>query len=204
MGGSIASTISKNRLSATVLGVSAVAATTSLAWDSAFVDKIKGLFSAAGTVSGLYQAPVPTSALQPCVRGSQNCIRTTWVPPPGTSQKTAMNAIQTCLSSYPQEGQNGIDSSGWDMAEDHLEKTGSARLEFKSSIGKMAKNLNGGKPFIDDLLVAVQEDGRVEVRSSSRKGYSDLGVNQKRLLYLANKLPKTWEVPDPEYQKDEN
>lgn len=175
-----------------------------MAWNSPLVDKIKGLLSAAGTVSGLYQAPVPTSALQPCLRGSQNCIRTTWVPPSGTSQKTAIDAIQMCLASYPQEGQNGIDASGWDMVEDQLEKAGSARLEFKSGIGKAAKNLNGGEPFIDDLLVTVQEDGRVEVRSSSRKGYSDLGVNQKRLRYLANALPRTWEVPDPEYQKDEN
>jgi uncharacterized protein (DUF1499 family) len=48
-------------------------------------------------------------------------------------------------------------------------------------------------------LVAVQEDGKVEVRSSSRKGYDDMGVNKKRLQYMQDTLPKGWDTPEPKY-----
>ena len=49
--------------------------------------------------------------------------------------------------------------------------------------------------LVDDLEFAVA-DGRVEVRSSSRIGDSDLGVNAKRLNFLAAALRKDgWDAP---------
>jgi hypothetical protein len=151
---------------------------------SLFGDLIKGL----GVTFGCPQ-PIPTSALKPCLKGSANCIRTTWVS--GGSKEEATEAIQKCLAAYPQKGQNGVDKGGWTIAEGSLE-SGSARLEFLSGTGP--------RSFVDDLLMEVQEDGRVEVRSSSRIGYSDMGVNQTRLRHLAGALPKTWNVPDPGYR----
>jgi hypothetical protein len=127
-----------------------------------------------------------------------NCIRTSWLPPQGTSQKEAIKAIKSCLSSYPQGGQNGVDLGGWEMEEDNLDQNGTARLEFKSG-GPIAKYLNWGKAYIDDVLVAVLDNGRVEVRSSSRIGFGDMGVNKKRLRYMVNSMPKNWDAPDPDY-----
>ena len=63
------------------------------------------------------------------------------------------------------------------------------------SAGNFAKFLNGGKPFIDDLEIQVQNGG-VAVKSASRIGDSDLGVNAKRLNYIASKLrEKGWTAP---------
>ena len=85
-------------------------------------------------------------------------------------------------------GQNKADEGGWSFAVDELDKSG---------LGNMAKYFNGGKPFVDDLEVLVGGDS-VSVRSSSRIGDSDLGVNAKRLAYLAKDLKaKGWDVVTP-------
>ena len=59
--------------------------------------------------------------------------------------------------------------------DDKLASAGYARLEFRSGLGNMARFFNGGKPFVDDLELSV-EDGFACIRSSSRVGDSDLGV----------------------------
>jgi uncharacterized protein (DUF1499 family) len=76
-----------------------------------------------------------------------------------------------------------------------LSGSGSARVEFKSSgKGTFAKIFNGGKPFVDDLKLEIN-DGKVEVKSQSRVGDSDFGVNKKRVDYLAALLSaKGWSV----------
>ena len=80
---------------------------------------------------------------------------------------------------------------------DELASSGYARLEFKSGIGNFAKFLNGGKPFVDDLEVLVG-DSSVSVKSASRIGDSDFGVNAKRLQYLAAALKaQGWEATAP-------
>ena len=51
--------------------------------------------------------------------------------------------------------------------------------------------------FIDDVEFAVvgDEKNTVQVRSSSRLGYLDFGVNAKRLNYLSKKLrEKGWDA----------
>ena len=47
-----------------------------------------------------------------------------------------------------------------------------------------------------DVEFAVDGDGFVQVRSASRLGYLDLGVNAKRLNYLSAKLQAIgWNAP---------
>jgi hypothetical protein len=107
-------------------------------------------------------------------------------------------AVKAALQEYPQEGQNGVDKGGWVIVEDTLD-TGAGRVEYKSGIGIFTKLFNGGKPFIDDLKIELTDEA-VELRSSSRIGKSDLGVNKKRLIFLQNAIKaKGWAAPDPTY-----
>ena len=91
-----------------------------------------------------------------------------------------------------------MDGGGWKFVEDKLDSDGIAKLEYSSSgKGNLAKFFNGGKPFTDDLVVEVKDDG-VLVRSASRVGDSDFGVNGKRLNYIAAGLrAKGWEASGP-------
>ena len=140
------------------------------------------------------------NAVEACPKGSNNCIRTTWTPPAGSSKSSAAKQLRAVLESYPQEGQDSVDLGGWSFATDSLESNGSARLEYKSGIGNFAKFFNGGKPFVDDLVIEIGDDGTTQVRSSSRVGDSDLKVNQKRLTFLVKKLRDAgWTAPEPTY-----
>ena len=52
------------------------------------------------------------------------------------------------------------------------------------------------KGYIDDVEFAVR-DGLVEVRSGSRVGQTDLGVNARRLNYIAEELrSKGWTIAE--------
>lgn len=46
--------------------------------------------------------------------------------------------------------------------------------------------------FIDDVeFILLPEQQRIDVRSASRTGHSDLGVNRKRVELIRNKLQRT-------------
>lgn len=126
--------------------------------------------------------PSAADAMEACKKGSKNCIRTTWTPPAGTSASDAASTLERIIKSYPQEGVQKIDAGGWTVVDDVFGPGKTASLEYKSGIGNFAKFFNGGKPFVDDLKLEIGSDGVVEVRSSSRVGDSDLGVNQMRLV----------------------
>ena len=144
-------------------------------------------------------SPSIANAIDACPSGSKNCIRTTWTPPSGSSKADSIASLRKVLESYPQEGQDKVDLGGWTLVEDNF-SNGNSRIEYKSGIGNFAKFFNGGKPFVDDLKLEISESGVVEVRSSSRIGDSDLGVNQKRLAFLGNDLRAAgWSIPDPKY-----
>eukprot|EP00567_Pseudictyota_dubia_P005464 CAMPEP_0197438760 /NCGR_PEP_ID=MMETSP1175-20131217/5668_1 /TAXON_ID=1003142 /ORGANISM="Triceratium dubium, Strain CCMP147" /LENGTH=185 /DNA_ID=CAMNT_0042968555 /DNA_START=53 /DNA_END=610 /DNA_ORIENTATION=+ len=136
----------------------------------------------------------PAVALESCPMDSKNCVRTTWRPPAGASKSDAISGLRDVLNAYPQEGQNKVDEGGWKIASDNLDSSGTASVEYSSSgKGFFAKAFNGGKPFVDDLKVEVEESGTVQIKSQSRIGESDLGVNQKRIDYLAAALKsKGW------------
>jgi uncharacterized protein (DUF1499 family) len=42
--------------------------------------------------------------------------------------------------------------------------------------------------FVDDVLLHINDDGVVQIRSASRVGYSDLGANRARVTLLQSKL----------------
>lgn len=154
-------------------------------------------FAAVMTGSGV----CPANALEACPKGSNNCITTTWTPPAGTDATKAASALKSIIESYPQEGQNKVDLGGWTIVDDSFAPGKVAKVEYKSGIGNFAKFFNGGKPFVDDLKLEVDgSSGVVSVKSSSRVGDSDLGVNQKRLSYFVSKLrAEGWDAPDPTY-----
>ena len=160
---------------------------------------------AATTLASTTLAPVANAAdIKACPKGANNCWSTastdkTALKPwtfPG-KKADAVRELRAALDAYPQAGQNKVDAGGWSFAVDELDKSGYARLEYKSGLGNMAKYFNGNQPFVDDLEVLVGGDS-VSVRSSSRIGDSDLGVNAKRLAYLAKDLKaKGWDVVTP-------
>ena len=122
----------------------------------------------------------PANALELCPPKANNCVRTTWSPPSGISKDDAIASLRDAISVYPQEGQNNVDLGGWTIAEDDLSGSGKARVEYRSSgNGKFARIFNGGKPFVDDLKLEVDSSGVVQVKSQSRVGDSDFGVNKK-------------------------
>lgn len=154
----------------------------------------------------LPENPPPSNATEPCPKGCQNCIRTTWTAPyEVTSLETALHQVASTFGAYPQEGQNNIDKGGWKIVQGKLDgTTDRLHLEYSSGeTGFFARWLNGGEPFIDDVLVKVVNEKnpiQTEIRSSSRMGKSDFGVNKKRLEFLAQQIrSKGWEAPEPEY-----
>jgi hypothetical protein len=158
------------------------------------------LASAGGFAFVAVSSSSPAQALEACPAGTQNCIRTSWTPPENASASDIVNSIRAVLQEYPTEGQGGIDNKGFEIVQDSLAESGVARVEYKN-YGNFAKFLNGGKPFVDDLVIELKgSDGKVQVKSSSRIGESDLGVNQKRLQYLGKALQaKGWSISDPKY-----
>lgn len=159
----------------------------------AFLTKV-----AAGSLVAIAFKQEPVLALGNCPDGSNNCVRTTWSPPTGTSKADSISIIRKVINSYPQSGQeNGnVDGGGWTMAVDELDSKGTARIEYRSSgKGVFAKLFNGGKPFVDDLRIEVEDSGVVQIRSQSRIGDSDFGVNAKRISFLASILQaQGWSV----------
>jgi hypothetical protein len=106
--------------------------------------------------------------------------------------RLANNSHRTALARDTKE----VDGGGWTIISDQLDEAGIAKVEYRSSgKGFFAKAFNGGKPFVDDLIIEVDGSGEVQVRSQSRVGESDLGVNAKRVSYLAAELKeKGWTI----------
>jgi hypothetical protein len=144
------------------------------------------------------------NAIPACPKGSQNCVRQTWTSPSSLSPSDTIAQLRETLAAYPQEGQEDgkVDGGGYTIISDTLNSSGSSSssgggsivLEYKSSgKGFFAKGFNGGKPFVDDLIVESSGNGTFEFRSSSRIGDSDFGVNSKRLSYIGGLLKgKGW------------
>lgn len=154
-----------------------------------------GYFSVLAATVALGGSPGQAEALAPCPSGSQNCQAKAWAWPKDSTKDDAVAELRKALEEYPQEGQDGVDGGGWVVVEDALDDKGSIKLEFRSSgKGNIAKFFNGGKPFVDDVEIAVEGAG-VSIRSSSRVGDSDFGVNAKRVNFIAAKLrAKGWDA----------
>ena len=154
------------------------------------------------TLSSIVAISLPAgvaSAIDACPPKSNNCVRQTWTPPSSTSAADATNQLRDAFNAYPQDGQEGgkVDGGGYTIVSDTLGKdssTGALTLEYQSGIGTFAKMFNGKKPFTDDLV--VEPNGNAfEIRSASRIGDSDFGVNSKRCAYIGGLLKeKGWSI----------
>jgi uncharacterized protein (DUF1499 family) len=112
------------------------------------------------------------------------------------SWKDAMEDLITTLREYnPRE--SGVDGGGYNLVTiDH--QHGYLYVQFEA--------LKNG--YIDDVEFALIPDSKngknndsFQVRSSSRVGYLDYGVNAKRLNYIAEKLRKKgWDAPGVDLQ----
>ncbi|CAE7239517.1 KIN1 [Symbiodinium sp. KB8] len=150
----------------------------------------------------LLGAETATADVSACNPGANNCWSTLstdktkmspWKWPAGTSKADAVSQLKAAIDAYPQAGQGEVDLGGYSYAVDTLADKGYARLEFKSGIGNFARFFNGGQPFVDDFEVSVG-DSSVAVKSASRLGDSDFGVNAKRCNYIAAALrAKGWD-----------
>ena len=186
------------KISATFLAFTTLASSAS-AYNVNRRNALSQVASAAGAAAAFGLAG-PANALDACPKGSNNCLTTTWTPPSGASASDAASGLKKVIESYPQEGQNKVDMGGWTIVDDSFAPGKTAAVEYKSGIGNFAKFFNGGKPFVDDLKLEIGSNGVVNVRSSSRVGDSDLGVNQKRLNYFVSQLRSDgWSAPDPTY-----
>lgn len=92
----------------------------------------------------------------------------------------AVADLTSVLSAYPQEGVTAADGSLIDGGGNQIvtNDAGYVYMQFTS------KRFG----FVDDVEFSVQDGGKVMVRSASRQGDSDLGVNAARLKYIAAKL----------------
>ena len=98
-----------------------------------------------------------------------------WKPKAGSN---AMDELLEAIRAYP-PGQANVDKGGFAIITAHADYL---YVQFES--------LKWG--FIDDVEFAVN-DGVVQVRSSSRLGFLDLGVNAKRLNWISAELrAKGW------------
>jgi uncharacterized protein (DUF1499 family) len=128
--------------------------------------------------------------LKPC-GAAPNCFCSTdhddeehsipaWKWPSSLTQEEAFIKLMNIVQEY-QPGQGNVDGGGFKLV---TSKPNYLYVQFES--------LKNG--FIDDVEFAIL-DNAVHVRSSSRLGYLDYGVNAKRLNYIASALRNQgWEA----------
>lgn len=110
-----------------------------------------------------------------------------WQWPADLSLKDAFTQLDDAIKNY-KPGQGNIDGGGFQIVKSDLDK-GYIYTQFES--------LKNG--YIDDVEFAFinpsnnESANKVQVRSSSRIGYLDFGVNGKRLNYIAKEMKaKGW------------
>lgn len=115
-----------------------------------------------------------------------------WPKEYGSNQELAFKELEGVLTAY-KPGQGNIDGGGFQIVNFDA-KSGYIYVQYES--------LKAG--YIDDLELAVVNgmgERAVQVRSSSRVGYLDYGVNAKRLNYIAHSLKeKGWDAPGVDFK----
>jgi len=107
-----------------------------------------------------------------------------------SGKEAAFEELLSVLKSYP-PGQGNIDGGGFKIVTSDT-KNGYLYLQFEA--------LKNG--YIDDFEAAsIDDDGAVQIRSSSRVGYLDFGVNAKRINWISEALRKKgWDAPGVDLQ----
>lgn len=115
-----------------------------------------------------------------------------WKWPSTMNEQQAFEELVSTLKAY-QPGQSNVDGGGFQLSTVDP-KAGYVYMQFES--------LKNG--YIDDVEFAVLQ-GALQVRSSSRLGYLDFGVNAKRLNFIASTLrEKGWNAPGVDYKTHQN
>ena len=108
-----------------------------------------------------------------------------WIVAPFAYDQKSMNVagalidLKKAVDSYP-PGQSGIDAGGFKVISVRAPNT-------PDDVGYLYAQFESGSGYIDDLEFAAL-NGVVNVRTSSRLGYADFGVNAKRYNYFAKKM----------------
>ena len=143
--------------------------------------------------------PLTFQGLRTC-DGKPNCFSTTgdellsdrilkgvdtlimpWKPPADDSAPFA--SLVGAVKAYP-PGQGNVDGGGFQIVK---QTDGYLYVQFEAL----------KKGYIDDVEFATRPDGTVQVRSSSRVGTTDFGVNAKRLNCIAATLrAKGWTIDE--------
>jgi uncharacterized protein (DUF1499 family) len=114
-----------------------------------------------------------------------------WTFPKDLTKEQAFEQLQEVIQKYT-PGQGNIDGGGFKIVTADATK-GYIYVQFEA-----VKN-----GYIDDLEMAYMSklgDNSVQVRSSSRVGYLDYGVNSKRVNYIAKIMRDLgWNAPGVEY-----
>ena len=105
------------------------------------------------------------------LRGVDTLIKP-WVPPAGAS--APFKSLVEVVKAY-KPGQGNVDGGGFQVVK---ETDTYLYVQFEAL----------KKGYIDDVEFAARADGKVQVRSSSRVGTTDFGVNAKRLNFIAAPL----------------
>jgi len=104
-----------------------------------------------------------------------------WKPP--SSDKAPFKTLVEAIKAYP-PGQGFVDGGGFKVVK-----------ETDNYIYVQYEALKKG--YVDDAEWLMGKDGLVTVRSASRVGSTDFGVNGKRLNYIATGLrAKGWEIDE--------
>jgi len=144
--------------------------------------------------------PRDTGGLKSCIDGKPHCFSSTpetfedndlfnadyggasaeWLVQPfkyDLPLAEALVDVKTAISEYP-PGQAGVDGGGFKVvAESAKADRAYLYVQFESR----------RRGYIDDMEFSLR-DGTVQVRTSSRLGYLDMGVNAKRFNWFANRL----------------
>lgn len=153
----------------------------------------------------------PGGVLKPCVDGRPHCLSSTpdpilgdeeradWLVEPFKYDKPLADAladVKATIAAYP-SGQRGVDGGGFEIMKEGTTATMAyVYVQFEAR----------RKGYIDDFEIALS-DGIASVRTSSRIGYLDIGVNGKRYQWFAETLGRlpSWtttplrSVDHPEY-----
>ena len=141
----------------------------------------------------------PNGELRPCLDGKPHCFSSStlvgeyqantnkigrdWIVQPwsykGMTVAGATLDLKQAIQAYP-PGQAGIDSGGWQIITERFP-------ESPDDAGYIYAQFELTSGYIDDFEFAIM-NGKVNVRSSSRLGFLDFGVNAKRYNYFAKKL----------------
>jgi uncharacterized protein (DUF1499 family) len=144
-------------------------------------------------------------------KGAPNCFCSTddpeddpdhyipaWIWPKELDKVHAFQQLEEVIKAY-EPGQDNVDGGGFQIVKSDT-KSWYIYTQFEA--------LKNG--YIDDFEVAYIDGAQggeraVQVRSSSRVGYLDYGVNGKRINFIARRLrAKGWDAPGVDYGKHQN